>query len=141
MALGIVSGVMGAAQGIGGLFGGGGPRQPRMNRAQKQYLKSQANMNNTMAQMMRMMMSMMQRMQQGMMGRGCGHPQGGCCQQGMNGANCCGGPGFNNGFPGNPMGNMFGGGPNININIGGGPQFARPPMLGASFAAGVSMYA
>ena len=29
----------------------------------------------------------------------------------------------------------------ININLGGGPQFARPPMIGASFNAGVSMYA
>lgn len=140
MALGIVSGVMGAAQGIGGLFGGGGPRQPRMNRAQKQHLKSQANMNNAMAGAMRMMTQMMARMSQGMMGGRCGqHPGGRCCQQGINGANCAGN--FNNGFPGNPMGNMFGGGPNININIGGGPSFGPPPMLANQFSAGVSLFA
>jgi hypothetical protein len=142
MALGIVTGVLGAAQGIGGLFGGGGPRQPRMNGAQKQHLKSQANMNNAMANMMRMMTQMLGKMQHSMMGGRCGNPQGGCCQQGMNGANCCGGSGFNNGFPQNPMGNMFGGGgTNININLGGGGHFGTPPMMGAHFGMGINMFA
>lgn len=113
-----------------------------MSGAQKQQMKQQADQQRKMQQMMQMMMQMMQQMQRMMMGRRCGHPGGQCCQQGMNGVNQMGGPGMGGQFPGNPMGNMFGGGgPTININLGGGPQFARPPMIGASFNAGVSMYA
>jgi hypothetical protein len=110
-----------------------------MNRAQKQALKSQANLNNAMAQMMRKMTQMAGQCQQGMMGRRCGQPQGPCCQRGMNGAGCCGGPGQ---FPNNPMGNMFGNqGTNININLGGGIPFGPPPMLGAHLSMGVNLFA
>ena len=141
MAIGAALGVLGTASSVSGLFGGGGPRQPRMNRAQKQHMQSHSNMNNAMAGMMRQMTQTMNRMQQSMMGGSCGNPQGSCSQQGLNGANCCGGSGFNNGFPQQPMGNMFGGGgTNININLGGGSPFGMPPMLGAQFGLGVSLF-
>ena len=32
-----------------GIFGGGGPRAPRMNPAQQQLMQSQANLNNALA--------------------------------------------------------------------------------------------
>ena len=155
MALGLVTGALGAAKGIGGLFGGGGPRQPRMNRAQKKHLKSQTNLNNAMAQMMRKMSSMVGKMHQGQLGNRVGHPQGGCCKQGMNCASCHGGGG-NHGFPQNPMGNLFGnqgfgqGGPSLNINLpagmplnlnlgGGGQNFFPRPGIGAAFGSGVNL--
>ena len=139
MALGMITGVLGAAQGIGGLFGGGGPRQPRMNPAQKQQMMQQANPNMAMHQMMRQMHAMLQKMQGMMMGQRCGNPGGPCCQQGLNGVNNMGGVNINLG--GNPMGNMFNGGQNVNINLGGGVPFGQPPFMGAGYNMGVSMFA
>lgn len=142
MALGIVTGVLGAAQGLSGLFGGGGPRQPRMSPCEKQQMMQQANPNFAMQQMMQKMNSMINQMQGSMMGQRCGNPGGQCCQAGMHGVNNFGGQGININLGGNPMGNMFGGGgQNININLGGGPQFGMPPMLGAQFNMGVNMFA
>lgn len=141
MALGAITGVLGAVQGIGGLFGGGGPRQPRMSPCEKQQMMQQANPNFAMHQMMQKMNSMVNQMQGMMMGQRCGNPGGPCCQQGLHGMNNFGGPGVNINLGGNPMGNMFGGGQNININLGGGPQFGLPPVLGAQFNMGVNMFA
>lgn len=168
MALGLVTAGLGIAQSIGGLAGGGGPRQPRMSGQEKQQMKQQADQQRMMMQMMQMMTQMMGQMQNGMGGNQCGNPNGRCCQQGMNGANCMGGPG---GFPQNPMGNMFNlnlgnlpPGTNVNINMGGGhgggmpfggnhfgggnpfggnfggfPSFNALPQMGLNFSAGINM--
>ncbi len=134
MALGAITGAVGA---VGSLIGGGGPRQPRMNRAQKQALKSQANVNNAMAKMMKQMTQMMKQAQGGMFGRPCNCQQGPMSMQGMNG---CFHGGQNAGNFGNAMNNLFQ--PNMSMNFG--MNFStgfQPPQIGAHLSMGVNMFA
>lgn len=92
-----------AVGGLGGIFGGGGARAPRMNNEQKQLLQSQANLNNALAERIRNGSGQCQNAQQGMFGRPCcqGRQCGPLAHQGMNG---CGG-----GFGAGPMQQIMGG--------------------------------
>ena len=163
MACGMGIGLATAGLGlIGGLFGGGGPRQPRMNRAQRELIKSQAEKNRAMSQLMRTMTQMMGRMMQQTMGGGAGNPNGQCCRRGMNGVGCGGAFGGSGGCGANPLGAMMNlnignlpPGTQVNINLpqmpfggpsgfgqrppflGHGISFAGAPQLGAEYSVGV----
>lgn len=96
-------GIIGGAQIVGGLFGGGGARAPRMNCEQKALLQSQANLNNALAERIRNGSGQCGQAQQGCFGNPCGqgHQCGPLAHRGMNG---CG-----NGFGPGPMQQIMGG--------------------------------
>ena len=100
MALGAI---IGGASAIGGLFGGGGARAPRMNGAQKELLRSQADLNRAQAERIRSGGNQCCKAQQGLFGNQCpqGHQMGPFGHQGMNGAQ--------NGFGSGPMQKIFAG--------------------------------
>lgn len=95
--------ISGGASIIGGIFGGGGARAPRMNSEQKQLMQSQANLNNALAERIRSGAGGCQQAQQGCFGNPC--PQHQCGQIGHQGMNGCG----NNGFGAGPMQQIMGG--------------------------------
>lgn len=100
MALGAISAGVSL---VGGLFGGGGARAPRMGNEQKQLMQSQANLNNAMAERIRGGSQGCQRAQNGLFG-----PQ--CCQGRQFGPiGNCGMNGANGGFGAGPMQNIMGG--------------------------------
>lgn len=123
-------GLVGGAQLVGGLFGGGGARAPRMNQEQKQLLQSQANLNNAMAERIRGGAGQCNQAQQGCFGNPCGqgHQCGPIGQQGMNG---CG-----NGFGAGPFQQIMGGfGQLMDMGAGfGGGGFGGP--FGGGFGGG-----
>lgn len=117
MALGAISAGISV---VGGLFGGGGARAPRMNNEQKQLLQSQANLNNALAQRISGGANGCQQAQKSC----CGKP----CQQGQQF-----GPLANCGM--NGAGNGFGAGPMQNIMSGFGQLMDRM-MGGGGFGGG-----
>jgi hypothetical protein len=162
MACGMGIGLATAGLGlVGGLLGGGGPRQPRMNGAQRELLKSQADKNRAMTQLMRSMTQMMGRMMHQSMGGHAGNPNGHCCKRGMNGVGCGGVLGGSCGLSANSLGGMMNlnignlpPGTQVNINLpqmpfaetsrfgqmpfsGNGFRLAGIPQLGAEYAVGV----
>lgn len=138
MALGMVSAGIGIAS---SLFGGGGPRAPRMNCAQKQAMMAQANLQNALAQRIRGGCQGVGQCNRSMCGNRCGHNRcgGPISNCGMNGANQCGG-----GCQGGPvralanlLRNIVGGGGNCC-----GPNFGPPPFHGpgAHVSVGINMH-
>lgn len=118
--MGGIGAIVGGAQMLGGLLGGGGPRAPRCNQCQQQQMQQFPQANMACAGNLNNGCQRVNGCCNSFMGSGCGNScHGPCSQFGMNGG----------GFGGDPWG------------VGGGQGFGNPwfqPNQGLGFGGGLS---
>lgn len=119
MALGAI---MGGASALSGLFGGGGPRAPRMNRCQQQEMQCNQQAQQGCCNRMNQGCNKVNECSKSFQGCPCGY-NGNIGNQGMNGAGCCGNM---NSWGNNSMNSMFS--PQCGNNFGNN-QFQGPQLV------------
>lgn len=130
----MIGSILGGAQMLGGLLGGGGPRAPRMSRAQKQQMQQQAQQQQALQQHMMQGCHRVNQCSHSFFGRPChNHCCGSIASAGMHGA-CH----HSHGSMGcrNHMDSLFQ--PPFGPNFGGGLPFQPPTVV---FAMGFNMSA